>query len=284
MRTASLVALGLLGSMALIPQAFGQAAGGLEDGHVTVGNTPSYFQGDFGTGSTVDIFDDSTYAQFKNRDVRIKLVVPYLAVSGLPNGAQLSGGAVVSRNNGAGNSGHGHSGATGLSETTGSHSASGIGDVQLSLHYTVYHGEGLTPSIVPYTRVTFGTASASQGLGTGKNDYEFGIGIHDVVDARLFPFAHLGYRIVGNPSGDNLQNVVTYDLGASYALNPHNVLTAFFSGAQSEQPGYAGPADLIFAYNYNVTASGSGFQVFFDKGLTNGSPDFGIGIGAQIVF
>ena len=283
MRIARGVMLGLLGSAVFVSQAFSQTSG-FGDGHITLGNTPSYFQGDFGTGSTVDIFDDSTYAQFKNRDVRIKLVVPFLSVSGLPNGAALSGGAVVSRGNGAGSSGHGHPGAVESSAATGSHSASGIGDIQLALHYTIYHGDGLTPAIVPYTRITFGTASASKGLGTGENDYEFGIGVNDVVGTRLFPFAHLGYRVVGNPSGDNLQNVMTYDLGASYALNSHNVLTAFFSGAQSEQPGYAGPADLIFAYNYNVTATGSGLQVFFDKGLTNGSPAFGIGIGAQIVF
>jgi hypothetical protein len=271
--------------------AFSQTAE-LNDSQITLGTTPSYFQGNFGTSSTINIFDESTFAQFKNQDVRIKLTIPYLSVSGLPNGAQLSGGTIVSRGNGnvggSGSNGHNHgnhgSNQNSVLGSSAVHSASGIGDIELALHYTVYHGSGLTPSIVPYTKITFGTASSVQGLGTGKNDYEFGVGINNVVGNKLFPFAHIGYRIVGNPAGNNFQNVLTYDLGASYAATPRDIITAIFSGSQSEQPGYAGPADIIVAYNQNLTHNGSGIQIFLDKGLTNGSPSFGVGIGGQFVF
>ncbi|MBU6420133.1 MAG: hypothetical protein KGQ79_10470 [Proteobacteria bacterium] len=276
--------LASLGLFSVAAPAFAQTSI-IKDGQITLGTTASYFQGDFGTPSTIHIFDESTFAQFKNQNLRIKLTIPYLAVSGLPVGAQLSGGTVVGRGNGTGSSGHG-SGGTGSTGTTptGVHSASGIGDIELAAHYTVYHGAGLTPSIVPYTKITFGTASSSKGLGTGKNNYEFGVGLNDIIDTDIFPFAHIGYRIVGNPTGDNLQNVLTYDIGASYAFTPRNIVTTIFSGSQSEQPGFAGPADLIFAYNYNLSANGTGLQVFFDKGLSNGSPNFGIGIGGLITF
>ncbi len=140
------------------------------------------------------------------------------------------------------------------------------------------------PAIVPYAKIKFGTASASQGLGTGRNDYEIGVGLDETIGTRIFPFAHLAYRFVGNPPGSNLQNIWTYDLGSSFLVNQRNVLTAMFSGAQSEQPGYAGPADLIVAWNYNVTRAGSGLQLYFDKGLSNGSPDYGVGLGGQVVF
>lgn len=235
--------------------------------HFTLGNMPSYYQGTFGTNSNISIFYDATYFQFQNNTLRLKLTVPYISVSGLPQGAQLAGGGVASR-----------------SSTTQTRSASGLGDIWLSAHYTVYHGEGLLPAVVPYAKIKFGTASASQGLGTGRNDYELGFGLDETIGTRIFPFAHLGYRFVGNPAGQNLRNILTYDAGSSFAVTGSNVLTAMYSGSQSEQPGYAGPSDLILAWNYNVTRAGSGFQVYADKGLSNGSANYGVGAGAQIVF
>ncbi len=284
MRWAIATTLALLGPIPLTAFAYVQPAQ-FGDSQITLGTAPSYFQGRFGTSSTIDIFDESTFAQFKNRDLRVKLTIPYLSVSGLPIGAQLSGGTVVSRGSGGNGKGHGNIGvgSTGTAPV-GTQSASGIGDIELAAHYTVYHGIGLTPSIVPYAKITFGTASASQGLGTGKNNYEFGVGFNDTVSTNLFPFAHIGYRIVGNPTGDNLRNVFAYDFGASYAATPRHIFTALFSGSQSEQPGFSGPADFIVAYNYNLYNNGTGLQVFFDKGLSNGSPNFGIGIGGQVVF
>jgi hypothetical protein len=181
MRWTIVTTLALLGTIPLTTPAFAQTFR-LNDSQISLGTTPSYFQGNFGTASTIDIFDENTFAQFKNQDLRIKLTIPYLSVSGLPIGAQLSGGTLVSSGNGGGGSRHGNhgSGATGTAPT-GVHSASGIGDVELAAHYTVYHGAGLTPSIVPYTKITFGTASASQGLGTGKTNYEFGVGFNNTV-------------------------------------------------------------------------------------------------------
>lgn len=237
-------------------------------GQFTIGDLPAFYQGSFGTNSNLNIFYNSTYFQYQNSTLRLKLTVPELSVSGLPNGATLSGGGVASRGQ----------------PSTGTHSASGIGDIWLAAHYTAIQNQGLAPSIVPFAKVKFGTASASQGLGTGRNDYEFGVGLNDNIGTRIFPFAHLAYRIVGNPPGDNLQNIWTYNLGSSFEVTPRNIFTTMFSGAQSEQPGYSGPADLILAWNYNLTPAGSGIQLFVDKGLTNGSPDYGIGLGGQYVF
>lgn len=234
----------------------------------TLGDLPSFYQGSFGTNSTLNIFYNATYLQYQTSQLRLKLTVPYLAVSGLPNGAVLSGGNVVSRKG----------------ATTQTHSASGIGDIWLAAHYTALPAQGLMPAIVPFAKVKFGTASASQGLGTGKNDYELGFGLDETIGTRIFPFAHVAYRFVGNPSGDDLRNIWTYNLGSSFAVDSHNILTGMFSGAQSEQPGFSGPADLIIAWNYNLTSSGTGLQLFVDKGLSNGSPDYGVGLGGQVVF
>ena len=235
---------------------------------LTVGDLPSFYQGSFGTGSNLNIFYNATYFQYQTSKLRLKLTVPYLSVSGLPNGAVLSGGNVVSRRG----------------TTAQTHNASGIGDIWLAAHYTVLPAQGLVPAIVPFAKVKFGTASASQGLGTGKNDYELGLGLDESIGTRIFPFVHIAYRFVGNPPGDDLRNIWTYNLGSSFVVDSKNILTGMFSGAQSEQPGYSGPADLIVAWNYNLTSAGTGLQFFVDKGLSNGSPDYGVGVGGQVVF
>lgn len=233
----------------------------------TLGNIPSDYQGRFGTQHTIGIFYDPTFLQYQTSTLRLKLTVPYIAVSHLPVGATVTNGSLTNR--------------TSSQKTT---NASGLGDIWLAVHKTVIPEKGLRPALVPYVKVKFGTASASKGLGTGRNDYEFGLGVNTTIGANMFPFAHVGYRFVGSPPGQNLQNIVTYDAGVSAALTPRNILTVMYSGEQSEQPGYAGPADAIVAWNHNVTAAGSGFQVYLDKGLTNGSANIGIGVGGQVVF
>lgn len=233
----------------------------------TLGNVPSDYQGNFGTKHTIGIFYDPTFLQYQASGLRLKLTVPYISVSNLPAGAKLTNGTLSTH--------------TKSTQTT---TASGLGDVWLAAHYTLIPESGLRPALVPYAKVKFGTASASQGLGTGKNDYEVGLGVNTTIGSNMFPFAHVGYRFVGSPAGQTLQNIATYDAGVSVAANTRNILTLMYSGEQSEQAGYAGPSDAIVAWNYNVTAAGSGFQVYFDKGLSSGSANIGGGIGGQVVF
>ncbi|MGC8808503.1 MAG: hypothetical protein ACP5QB_13400 [Thiomonas sp.] len=248
------------------------AAAGLCTAHadpaLTLGNTLSFFQGKFGTANTINIRYDATTIQYGDGNAwRVKLTVPYVSESGLPQGATVSGTTVV--------------GAGGSSQT---HSASGLGDVWLSGHYRIFQGQGLTPSITPYAKVKFGTASEANGLGTGKNDYEVGVGFQQIVGRNWFPFANLGYRFVGNPQGQHLRNISIYQVGASFVATPRNIVTLMYAGQQSQVSGGPAPSDAILAWNYNVTPAGSGFQVYLDKGLSNGSANFGIGIGGQVVF
>ncbi|MBN2700698.1 MAG: transporter [Methylothermaceae bacterium] len=237
------------------------------DPKVTLSNNAAYFRGDYGTGQNIDIYYDATSLELKQNRWKLKLTVPYLWVKNLPVGAQISSGSVVT--------GGGH---------TMTHDASGLGDIWLEGRYKVYRGSGLKPSVSPYMKVKFATASASSGLGTGRNDYEPGVMLQQVATPRLFPFAKVGYRFVGKPSGSRYRNIFTYKLGATYALSHKSFLTPLFSGQQSLVPENSNPADLILAWNYNVTPKGSGLQLYVDKGLSSGSADFGLGAGFNVVF
>lgn len=241
-----------------------------DQAHIMVGSVPAYFSGTYGTANTINIFYVPAYVQYRKGRLKIKLTFAYESVSGLPQGAALAGSNLSTR------------GGT----QTQTRSASGIGDTWLTVRYSATHARDGHIGIHPYAKIKIATASHSAGLGSGQNDYEAGLGFDARAGYYTFPFAHIGYRLVGKPANINLQNIATYDLGASYVL-PHsqaNIITAMFSGSQSEQPGYAGPADLIVAWNHNVNAQGSGFQLYVDKGLSNGSASYGVGFGGQIVF
>ncbi|OBS08569.1 hypothetical protein [Acidihalobacter prosperus] len=263
LRTTTWMAIAALGTALLPGGAHAQAA------QWTVGSVPAYFTGKYGTANTIDIFYLPTYIQYRKDRLRIKLTVPYESVTGLPQGATLAGSNLSTRGT-----------------QTQTRSASGMGDTWLTVRYAATHARDGHIGVHPYAKIKIATASHSAGLGSGHNDYEFGVGLDGRAGGYTFPFAHVGYRLVGKPANSNLQNIMTYDFGASYVLprSQANILTAMFSGSQSEQKGYAGPADVIVAWNHNVTRAGSGFQLYVDKGLSNGSARYGIGFGGQIVF
>lgn len=234
----------------------------------SVGNYASFFQGTYGTGHTISIFYDGAELAYRQDRLKLKLTVPLEVVSGLPQGAAITGGGSIAQK--------------GL-PSSATHSASGLGDIWLSGRYTLIPVTSRHLGLDVYSKVKLGTASYSEGLGTGQNDYELGAGINGYVSPNGYPFADLGYRIVGSPTGVPLSNIVTYDAGYSYVSDPRNTWTAMFTGHEAEQNGASPPADLLLAWNYKPSAKG-GFQVFVDKGLTNGSADYGIGVGGHLNF
>ncbi len=249
-------------SLALLPLSIASTMAATE---VTVGNSLSSFQGNYGTNNNIQIVYDETYFQYKDGDTTFKLSVPYLSIKNLPAGAIVSAGAITNGN---------------AKQTK---NVNGLGDVWLESGYAFQPISNITPTM--YGKIKFATASQSAGLGTGKEDYEGGVEFQQVHDSMLFTFASLGYRKVDKPSNYALQNLWTYKAGVSYAdVSPVNFLTAMLSGTSAQQAGLTAPVDFILAWNYNTTIKGSGFQIFLDKGLTKSTSNFGIGIAAQSVF
>ncbi len=230
---------------------------------ITLGSTPSFFTGDFGTSTTTNIIYVPTYIKYKLDDISLKLTIPFIVVES--NGAAVSGGTVIGT-------------GTGTSKTE-----SGLGDIWLEGKYTLRHVLDTSFDLVPYAKIKFGTASHTKGLGTGENDYEFGMGVRTRFMGRWFPFGRVGYRFVGQPVGRLLDDILTYRAGVSYAMNRTNVLTVLFSGRQASQPGFSSAAEIIGAWDYRIQPD-LGLQVFGDKGLSNGSPDYGVGGGLTYRF
>lgn len=230
---------------------------------LALGVQPSYFTGNYGTSTTTKIVYVPVYAKYKTGNVTLKLTVPYISVES--SGALVSGGTVI---------------GTGTGNTVTR--KSGLGDIWAEGRYRI-RGAGNAPDVSPYAKVKLGTASRANGLGTGENDYEGGLGFEWAIGQTVFPFLDIGYRFVGSPPGRNLNDIATYDAGVTYKADAKNFFSGIYSGHEATQSGFAGTSDLLVAWNYD-TRPGTGFQLYVDKGLSNGSPKYGIGAGAYVRF
>ncbi|HLQ25244.1 MAG TPA: hypothetical protein VK138_05120 [Acidiferrobacterales bacterium] len=231
-----------------------------------IGIAPSYSEGDYGAASTTKIDYVPVYLKYQADDLSLKLTVPYISVESA--GAVVSGGTVIGKP------------GTGGRRTTATES--GLGDIWLEGRYRL-HGSGAAPDVIPYAKVKFGTASRGKGLGTGENDYEAGVGLEWAVGTKTFPFVDVGYRVLGQLPGVTLQDFATYDAGAMLKVDNKNFLTGMFAGHGSAVAGQAGAADLVVAWNHSLRPAAV-LQAYFDKGLSDGSPNYAVGVGVETRF
>lgn len=220
-----------------------------------------YSTGKYGTSTTTDMLYIPVVAKYETDDLTLKLTVPYLRVSGTSSGVIRGMGRV----------GRGSSMMT--TTTTTKNSASGLGDIVAAAGYTVYDQDALSLDVVG--KVKFGTANSNTGLGTGENDYSAQVdGYYDI--DRTTVFATAGYRIVGKPAGLTLNNVAFGEIGASRKINDKTSAGIMLDVAQSASPAGTGPVEVT-AFASRKLSETLKVQVNVLKGLSDGSPDTGVG-------
>ncbi len=154
--------------------------------------------------------------------------------------------------------------------------ADGPGDINL---YGTYSFESLYDRglfIDLTARVKAPTASFSKGLGTGAWDFATQVDVAQSID-NFVPFATLGYRFTGDPTGFTLRNVIYGSLGAQYSFDDRFTLGAYYDIRQSSIRGAATPQEGT-AY-MNVRLSDDWSLLFYGvKGFSDNSPSAGGGL------
>lgn len=225
---------------------------------VTLGVNASYFEGNYGTTTTTKVWYVPVSLAYKTGDWRFKMTVPYLSVDG--ESANISGTTIVrSRSN----------------------QRSGLGDTWLEAKYHMANALGKNQDLSPYFKLKLDTAQ--NGLGSGEKDAEAGLSFDLMTSATVFPFAQVGYRVVGSPAGKTYDNTWSYSAGVTFKIADNDYLTPMYAGRQSQQAAYAASSDAILAWNHNFDRN-RGIQIYYDKGLSDGSPDYGIGVGGTYRF
>ncbi len=278
----TLAALGVLGLVAQAAHA--------DDSTVKVGAGVDYTSGKYGTSQTTDITQVPVSLGYDTGDWSLKLVVPYIRVSG-PANVIPGVGPVNNGNPGGRGKGHGRgqastggtTGTTGTTaDTTTTGSASGLGDVIASATYSAYHNDANNFGIDLTGKVKFGTADENKGLGTGKNDYTFAVDSYKGF-GQWTVFGGVSYTWLGSSQYIRLNNVFGANIGASYKLDSQSTIGAYYDYREKAASTSFSRSELTGYYSYKFSSQWKA-QAYATKGFSDGSPDWGAGVSVVYAF
>jgi hypothetical protein len=160
---------------------------------------------------------------------------------------------------------------------------SGVGDLLLIGRYYLVDEQGLMPSVMVSGRIKAPTADRDRGLGTGEWDEGVGLGLTKLITSKLVGFTDVGYTFIGKPEGFNLRDQWSYDLGLGYYFFPTVLVSLYYEEARAVVPGFENPRDVFLAARWRVTRDFR-LNAGFEKGLSDGAPDYGANVGASMRF
>jgi len=230
--------------------------------HLQLKFGPSYDEGDFGSRDKTrtfffpvtlrylgDRWDFGVTASFVRLDTPGNVVI----VEGQP---QATGGAATKR------------------EVN-----SGFGDLILRGRYYLIDDPGPTswiPTLTPFVKLKLPTADDSKGLGTGEVDGGFGLE-WDKSFGAFFIFGDAGYTFIGNPPGQNFRDRPAASIGAGYRVTPTVTVSGLLDWRRALVKGNDDPVELVGLVTVKLTRTLSITPNVY-AGLTNGSPDWGVGV------
>ncbi|MDE2028861.1 MAG: transporter [Candidatus Omnitrophica bacterium] len=227
----------------------------------------TYATGDFGTGTTTDIvYIPVTVSRYFSKG-KLDFTIPYVYKRSGP-GITLVGGRGFRTNH----------------ASDGTSTASGLGDILLKGSYYLLQEEDSDPlnaSLID--QIKFPTADDKKGLGTGKFDDAIGTELSKSLNNNWQVFTNLYYTFVGSPSGEDLENQFTFDAGAGYKINSQAWAHLYYEESTALISHTSNPRTIFLGGDYQLMPA---MDVFSDLGigLSEGSPDISLSIGAGIKF
>jgi hypothetical protein len=244
-----------------------------DEGETTYGAGLHYSSGDYGASRDTEITSLLFSVARETGPWRLKLSVPYLEVTG-PATVIPGVGNVGDDANGRGR------GAPRRDGSAGSGTATGLGDIVGAATYALYSGGGA--ALDATGRVKLPTADADDGLGTGETDVGFQIDAYQAID-RLTPFIGIGYTFFGDPAFAELDDAMNYTVGATYRIDGRDSAGLSLDGRERVSRGSAEQRELVAFWMRRFPGPWRA-QLYFLKGLADGSPDWGLGATAGYVF
>jgi len=118
-----------------------------------------------------------------------------------------------------------------------------------------------------------------KGLGTGKTDYGFRLGLYKVID-NLTLYARIGFKVYGSPQ---LNDVFYTSTGFSYKVLP--TVSAGLDFSWREKVSKTGTEKKqLTAFSSQKITKNWGLQEYFIKGFGRSITDFGGGISITYIF
>lgn len=220
----------------------------------------SYSSGDYGAAEKTKLLVVPFSARAQTGDWRFSATLPYLRIDSPGNivGGGTIGPIIIDP------------GAPAPREVR-----KGLGDLSLGASYSFpaenLGGFGLDLS----GRVKLPTSSERKALGTGKTDFAVAAELSRTIGTWT-PFATLGYRFFGDPAGLDLRNGPSASLGTTAQMGTVVAIASYdyaraTSRASEDAHELFGALSGPLSERLNWTAYGI-------AGLSEGSPDYGVGL------
>lgn len=151
----------------------------------------------------------------------------------------------------------------------------GLGDLSLSAGYSLPE-EALGGFEVELGgRVKLPTSSERRRLGTGETDFAVNLEVARPI-GNIVPFAEVSYRMPGDPAGFDLRNTFSTSVGTTISTGAATLIGSYdYSGAASR---LADDSHSLFLGLNLPLASSLSLTGYGTAGLSNGAPDYGVGL------
>jgi hypothetical protein len=240
--------------------------------------------GDYGTDTTTDsIRVPLTVGYYPSDRVDLSLEIPYIYQS---SGTTVSLGGIRfpgDSDMGSGLDGGGGSGMMGdfgggssTDAEDRTESRSGLGDITLTAGYTMLKESAAIPLVRPIAYVKFPTADEDEGLGTGEFDLGGGLSLAKWF-GRWSTYVEGMYIAPGSSSDFEPDNYWTYLGSLSYRFTDYLSSGLALSGATAAFDGAPDALEAKARINY-WTSERASLGGYIGKGLSDGSPDYGMGV------
>jgi hypothetical protein len=223
----------------------------------------SYDQGNFGTSETTKVLFAPITLRYLGERFDLGITPSFARVNNAGE-ARLIGGLPA---------------VTGGSSTPDARSTAG----DTVIHGHIYLLEEDTLNVTPFARVKIPSSRENTDFGTGRTDYGFGVEIDKLVSAEVLLFGDLSYTLIGNIPGMNLRDRMGGSVGVGRSISGTLFLSGLLDWRQALVAGNQDPTDLVGIVTYRLKPAIAISPHAF-VGLTDSSPDFGIGMEISLRF
>lgn len=227
-----------------------------------------YTTGNYGTGADTTIWYFPLSFSYGSEVTTFSITVPYLIVEGPGNVTPAIGDTPRGMAPGMGAMQVVRPGAVAPTRRR----ESGLGDVVLSASVRLVAEATAQPRIDLTGKIKLATADEDRNLGTGENDYAVQLDMEKGVF-----FGYLGYRVYGDPPGINLDNVAYGLVGLSRPLDSATRAGVSLYAQQAAAVGTDNQLELSLFLNRKL-GKGNQLRPYVVFGLSDGSPDWGVGV------
>ncbi len=220
-----------------------------------------YTNGDYGTGQDTTIWYFPLGFRADIDEHSVSLTLPFVATHG-------PGNVVPSVRGGSGIFIGGPAGTT--------DTEAGIGDLLLTGTLNIIGEDQLGPRMDITAKIKFGTADRDHNLGTGEEDYSLQLDFERSFSSNSL-FGSFGYRLMGDPPGVNLRDVLFGSIGGEHRFSDTTAV-GLSLGAEEEVVSGGDPAldlTLFLSSQADARTKVTGYAL---KGIEDGSPDWGAGL------